>query len=74
MLDRRIDPSLSFSPVFAWSKKLPNFAVKHVDLSRNFGHDVPAWPWVIQMKFDVIMDILKWRKLSKFSPGDEILQ
>ena len=46
MLDRRIDPSLSFSPVFAWSKKLPNFAVKHVDLSRNFGHDTNGANWV----------------------------
>ena len=31
-----------FSPVSAWSKKLPNFAVKHVDLSWDFGHDVPC--------------------------------
>ena len=29
-----------FSPVSAWSKKLQNFAVKHVDLSWDFGHDV----------------------------------
>ena len=29
---------------------------------------------VIQMKFDVIMDLLKRRKLNKFSPDDEILQ
>ena len=28
----------------------------------------------IQMKFDVIMDLLKRRKLNKFSPDDEILQ
>ena len=27
---------------------------------------------VIQMKFDVIMDLLKRRKLNKFSPDDEI--
>ena len=25
-----------------WSKKLPKFAVKHVDLSCDFGHDVPC--------------------------------
>ena len=31
-----------FSPISAWSKKLPNFAVKHVDLSWDFGHDVPC--------------------------------
>ena len=31
-----------FSPVSAWSKKLPNFAVKHVDLSRDFGHNLPC--------------------------------
>ena len=31
-----------FSPISAWSKKLPNFAVKHVDLSYDFGHDVPC--------------------------------
>ena len=31
-----------FSPVSAWSKKLPNFAVKHVDLSGDFGHHVPC--------------------------------
>ena len=30
-----------FSPVSVWSEKLPNFAVKHVDLSWDFGHDVP---------------------------------
>ena len=29
---------------------------------------------VIQMKFDVIMDLLKRRKLNKFSPDDENLQ
>ena len=29
-----------FSPISAWSKKLLNFAVKHVDLSWDFGHDV----------------------------------
>ena len=29
---------------------------------------------VIQMKFDVIMDLLKRRNLNKFSPDDEILQ
>ena len=29
---------------------------------------------VIQTKFDVIMDLLKWLKLNKFSPDDEILQ
>ena len=29
---------------------------------------------VIQMKFNVIMDLLKRRKLNKFSPDDEILQ
>ena len=29
---------------------------------------------VIQMKFDVFMDLLKRRKLNKFSPDDEILQ
>ena len=29
---------------------------------------------VIQMKFDVIMDLLKRHKLNKFSPDDEILQ
>ena len=29
-----------FSPVSVWSKKLPNFAVKHVDLSWDSGHDV----------------------------------
>ena len=32
------------------------------------------WAIVIQMKFDLIMDLLKWRKLNKFSPDDEILQ
>ena len=31
-----------FSPVSTWSKKLPNFAVKHVGLSWDFGHDVPC--------------------------------
>ena len=32
--DRKTDHILSFLPVSAWSKKkLPNFAVKHVDLS-----------------------------------------
>ena len=36
-----------FSPVSAWSKKLPNFAVKHVDLSWDFGHDVPCMGWRI---------------------------
>ena len=30
-----------FSPVSVWSKTLPNFAVKHVDLSWDFGHDLP---------------------------------
>ena len=29
---------------------------------------------VIQMKFDVIMDLLKRRKLKKFSPENENLQ
>ena len=29
---------------------------------------------VIQMNFDVIMDLLKRRKLNKFSPDDEILK
>ena len=24
----------------------------------------------IQMKFDVIMDLLKWRKISRFTPDD----
>ena len=31
-----------FSQVSAWSKKLPNFVVKHVDLSWDFGHDMPC--------------------------------
>ena len=31
-----------FSLVSVWSKKLPNFAVKHVDLSWDSGHDVPC--------------------------------
>ena len=31
-----------FSPISVWSKKLPNLAVKHVDLSWDFGHDVPC--------------------------------
>ena len=31
-----------FLPVSMWSKELPNFAVNHVDLSWDFGHDVPC--------------------------------
>ena len=43
MLDTRTDHILSFLPIFAWSKKLPNFAVKHVDLSWVFGMTFHAW-------------------------------
>ena len=44
MLDRRTDHILFFFRPFphGWSKKLPNFAVKHIDLSWDFGHDVPC--------------------------------
>ena len=54
-----------FSPVSAWSKKLPNFVVKHVDLSWDFGHDVPCMGWHIDVNneggFDTRPSSLYWQ-------------
>ena len=43
-IGRKIEELMTFCLfllVAAWSKKLPNFAVTHVDLTRDLGHDVP---------------------------------
>ena len=42
MLDRRTDHILSFFACFLVIQKLPNFVVKHVDLSWDFWHDMPC--------------------------------
>ena len=42
-IGRKIEELMTFclfSSVCAWSKKLPNFAVTHVDLTQDLGHNV----------------------------------
>ena len=56
-----------FSPVSAWSKKLPNFAVKHVDLSWDFGHDVPCY---IQHCMDLQLAVDPFKRHGLFESMD----
>ena len=54
-----IKEMITFCPfllVSAWSKKLPNFAVKHVDLSWDFGHAVPCMGWRIDVNSEGGLD------------------
>ena len=60
------NPFVPFSPVSAWSKKLPNFAVKHVDLSWDFGHDVPCMGRRIDISNAGGLDI---RPIWQIEPG-----
>ena len=48
--------NLGYSRI-VWSKKLPNFAVKHVDLSCDFGHDVPCMGRCIDINNEGGLDI-----------------
>ena len=58
-----------FSPVSAWSKKLPNFAVKHVDLSWDFGHDVPCMGRRIDVNNEGGLDTRPSSFFGKLNPG-----
>ena len=58
-----------FSPISAWSKKLPNFAVKHVDLSWDFGHDVPCMGPRIDVNNEAGLDTRPLSLYWQIEPG-----
>ena len=58
-----------FSPISAWSKKLPNFAFKYVDLSWDFGHDVPCMGWGIDVNNEGGLDTRPSSLYWQIEPG-----
>ena len=59
-----------FSSVSAWSKKLPNFAVAHVDLTWDLGHDVSCTAWRIDVNHVGGLDIRPSSLyIEKINPG-----
>ena len=58
-----------FSPVSAWSKKLPNFAVKHVDLSWDLRHDMPCKGWRIDVNNEGGLDTRPSSLYWQIEPG-----
>ena len=60
-----------FSPISVWSKKLPNFAVKHVDLSFFFLFFHVYCPVLHIITIQYIKGIIKYRdiQLQLFTKG-----
>ena len=65
----KIKESGPFSLISAWSKKLPNFVVKHVDLSWDFGHDVPCMGWRIDVNNEGGLDTRPSSLYWQIEPG-----